>query len=808
MKKYWAEWMIFTVTILAFIPVFFGRVPLNTRNLVSFFTPWYYEKFPGFPAGVPGKPGMLDQIRLYYPYMALTQWAYRHGQLPLWNPYNFSGNPHMAEWQSGAFYPLHILLPFFPLPVYWSFFQIVSFTLAGLFTFVFLRNLKLKKIPSLIGAVAFMLSSFMTTWNMEVITAPHSILWLPLILFTVDKVVTGEQKTKNRKIKWWIVGLLSLVFSILAGYWQTTLYVMMVSCIYILYRLSQKRTLFTAYSLLLLAWFPLALSLTAYHLLPTWELFQRSSRPSVNGSDRLQNILLGYLLPMRQSITLFAPDYFGHPTTRNYFAHVGGGTYYEHALFVGTIPFFLGAVAIVCARKRYRDIVFWFIITVFFASFSFKTPWAKFVYYWKFPVLSTGIANRVLFVPAFALSVLAAFGMDYIERDRPKKQIINMGILFASGIFLLAATTFLLKTSFGAIGPNDDPHLYLTSLKNMVIPSVVFGAGICFLLLGIKEKKSYLGFLFVLILVIAQNLYQHYKFTAFSESQFTYPSDSPIKWLQDHEGIDRFLGYNGQFLENDFATYLKLYTIEGYDSLNDAVRSTFIQSSVNGKFDTNLPTSADVSIGRDLKNDRIIKLMKLFGIRYIVDHPEWIDVGDARGKPRLPNEAQRLVFQEGDWKIWEYLDAFPRAFLSGNYEVIADPQRNIDRLYSSEFNPRETLLLSKQVPQSFHITPDARATVDITSYTPTNIKFHTISQTDQLLFLSDTWYPGWHATLETGQKLPIFTAFTALRAVPIPAGDHIMTMWYFPDSFRNGFVIAVAAAAFIVFGFVYNLRHA
>ena len=29
----------------------------------------------------------------------------------------------------------------------------------------------------------------MTTWNMEVITAPHSILWLPLVLLAIDKLV-------------------------------------------------------------------------------------------------------------------------------------------------------------------------------------------------------------------------------------------------------------------------------------------------------------------------------------------------------------------------------------------------------------------------------------------------------------------------------------------------------------------------------------------------------------------------------------------------------------------------------------------
>src|SRR3990167_414445 len=201
---------IFIAVLLAFAPIFQGKIPLNARNLVSFFSPWYYEKFAGFPAGVPGKSGMLDQLRLYYPYMRLTQEAYRHGELPLWNPYNFSGNPHMAEWQSGAFYPLHVLLPLLPLQVYWTLFQLMAFFLAGLFTYWYLLNLKIGKLAAIFGGTTFMFSAFMVTWNMEVVTAPHSILWLPLILLAVDKLVSCHSGQRagiyinDSKVKlWW-----------------------------------------------------------------------------------------------------------------------------------------------------------------------------------------------------------------------------------------------------------------------------------------------------------------------------------------------------------------------------------------------------------------------------------------------------------------------------------------------------------------------------------------------------------------------------------------------------------------------------
>lgn len=139
------------------------KVPLNGRNLVSFFSPWIYKKFEGFPTGVPAKPGMLDPLRQFYPYLSLTQKEYRAHRLPLWNPYNFAGNPHQAEWQSATYYPFHLLLLVFPLPVYWTIYQMLSFTLSATFTFLFLKKQRLTALPALFGSLTFAFGGFMST---------------------------------------------------------------------------------------------------------------------------------------------------------------------------------------------------------------------------------------------------------------------------------------------------------------------------------------------------------------------------------------------------------------------------------------------------------------------------------------------------------------------------------------------------------------------------------------------------------------------------------------------------------------------
>ena len=53
--------------------------------------------------------------------------AFDERTLPLWNPYQFGGRPHLANPEMLSLYPLHMLLRFLPLPL----FVAVSFALHG-----------------------------------------------------------------------------------------------------------------------------------------------------------------------------------------------------------------------------------------------------------------------------------------------------------------------------------------------------------------------------------------------------------------------------------------------------------------------------------------------------------------------------------------------------------------------------------------------------------------------------------------------------------------------------------------------------
>ncbi len=116
--------------------------------------------------------------------MQLNSKAYSSGKLPLWNPYNGAGQPLAADMRSASFYPLALPVLLNPTPVMWDFFLLLRLLAAGIFTFMFLRLIKINISGSIAGALTFMLSGYfvffinMNHLNVEIL--------LPLMLFSVE----------------------------------------------------------------------------------------------------------------------------------------------------------------------------------------------------------------------------------------------------------------------------------------------------------------------------------------------------------------------------------------------------------------------------------------------------------------------------------------------------------------------------------------------------------------------------------------------------------------------------------------------
>jgi len=61
------------------------------------------------------------------------------------------------------------------------------------------------------------------------------------------------------------------------------------------------------------------------------------------------------------------------------------------------------------------------------------------------------------------------------------------------------------------------------------------------------------------------------------------------------------------------------------------------------------------------------------------------------------------------------------------------------------------------------------------------------------LVVSDAYFPGWEAKAN-GERVEIYRADGAFRAIPLEAGEYRVEMRYEPMSFRLGLAISVVSA--------------
>ncbi|MBI4092233.1 MAG: hypothetical protein HY427_03455, partial [Candidatus Levybacteria bacterium] len=188
-KKFWPQISVVLVTLVFFWQVFLkGLLPVPSDTIVGLYHPFLDLYAEISPAGVPFKNFLItDPVRQIIPWKELSVDLLSRPELPLWNPYEMAGKPHLANFQSGVFYPLNIILFVKPFYISWTVFVILQTVLVALFMFLYLRNLRLDIRASIFGAITFSFSGFSIAW-LEWGNIVHTALWLPLILLSIDKV--------------------------------------------------------------------------------------------------------------------------------------------------------------------------------------------------------------------------------------------------------------------------------------------------------------------------------------------------------------------------------------------------------------------------------------------------------------------------------------------------------------------------------------------------------------------------------------------------------------------------------------------
>lgn len=745
LKKNISIFILFFITCLFFYKTIIkGLIPFPGDMLVGAYYPWLDHKWGGFVTSVPVKnPEITDVFSQIFLWKNLIIDSFKSYELPLWNQFSYSGYPLLANFQSGVFNPLNLLMLIFKSPYGWSLIIFCQFFFGTLNMYLFLKELHKDKMSGIIGAISYGFSGFAIVWS-QFATAGFAMIWLPLILLNIERFF----KTNKLKYLFYLSPLYFLLMT--SGHFQALTYGCFLSGFYFLWKLinnSKKiknKIIFFTISVIL------GISLMAIQLFPTIELGKYSVR-------FFENYISGYnygLLSLDRIVTLFAPDYFGNPNTINFW---GSFNYYETMIYSGVISVF-SLIFSLFNYKKLQNEKFFLVMALLSLFLAFDTPLGKLVYQLNVPGLSTSASGRIGVIFVFCSAVLVSNFIKNIKVLNIKSTIRYYWGYFLFLFVIALATIIMYRTA------NLYPVLqknYLVALRNLFLP-IMLSLSLFFVLAFIKN--IYFKKILILLLVVFDLFRFGWKYTPFVNKEYIFPKTNITSFLQNQPGIFRIEKEKGPLLTPNTWTAYALSSPSGYDPMAINDYSKYFHNSFNYQSD------------------------KAISSRYSeIDHYKARELGEANVKYLLAlkyNDIDKISSEGKNLNYKINLNEWNKVYEYGSVVV----------LENKEFKPRIEIL-----------NQNSQESIKDINYSANKISFLTNAEKDNsIIVLRDTWYPGWRAYVNNNE-VPIDKYLNIYRQITIPKGESTIKFIYQPKSFYYGlYVSCFALLTWLIFIIKFN----
>ena len=426
----------------------------------------------------------LDITTQMLPWWKLSGEIIRSGYIPHWNIFSGLGLPLLANMQSAIFFPLSWLFYFSPVRFALAAYSFLKLLMMGFFTFLYLRELKLKFSSSLLGAILFAFCNSNVIWFLWPLTSV--ILILPLSFYLIEKyfnniqsviprsaqgeeslkfgasldfdnqsVVKGslqlrqgfvgqvgctrdDTKTGDIKTALWLAPVIML--GLFAGHPQTFFYIFCAIYCYAIFKtfsadqfVSFRATHQQAGSeeslkLVFLQKLKPLIYLTLIFLLGFVMSavvvfpFLEYLKLSANLDYRAGFAENPFYLQPLMFIVNFIPDFYGNTGVKN-FSYLLVPNYGELALgYIGVTGLILSLFAF--TKKCAKQIRFFAAAVLASLSLVYHAP----IIYWlvnKLPGFNLNYNNRLLYLFAFFASILAAYGLENLLDAKISRKRLN-----------------------------------------------------------------------------------------------------------------------------------------------------------------------------------------------------------------------------------------------------------------------------------------------------------------------------------------------------------------------------------------------
>lgn len=703
----------------------------------------------------------------------------QNGELPLWNIWNGMGAPLAANYQSAVFYPptwLTLLAGWLGglQAMAWSHGLLIVLHLiwAGWGMKKLSEFLGLHPIPQAICGLSFSLCGYFTARS-SFLTMVQAAAWLPWIILAASRIAAPIRNEKNieEKIQLQTAIPLALAFTgqWLSGHAQISWY----SLLFCMAWLMTGALINGGVKKLLQIILPVGLAgvlaflISSIQLVPTIEYFLQSQR---SGIIDYQTALSYSFWPWRV-ITWIFPEIFGNPGRGDYW---GYASFWEDAVYFGLLPF---GLALYYIFKKKNDPsgspikpLFWFCIISSLIIFILALGWNTPVFIWLFKNVPTfGSFNgptRWMILVEFCLILLAGLGAnEWIKHSIISSKIINLSL--AGMLALLLSTTaaiiylpeikFSFKFAMISAGLIACSYLVLIKLKSTMVSKW-----------GIHRWQN----AFVLLLAID---------LIWAGSQLNPVVSSEI-YLPEETSREQKINASGRYFISTvderaqrFDRFFKFNDIRPVIDWNYLVRdylpnsNIFSSQEMVNNFDPMLP-------------DRYLDYLNTLESATPENREKLLSLANVTHVAKVPSKELSKI-------RWQKMEPFPSIRMVYCAVSVKNAGTALDWVKSAV---RSDLLDKIVVEDHDSQQPHCDTTIQQSTVTIERIKkstWQTISiknnPAEGWLFLADSWYPGWRATVD-GNPVSLFSADFAFMTLQVPAGDHIVQINYQPISFLIG----------------------
>ncbi len=744
--------------------------------------------------------------------------ATRDGEFPLWIPYIFSGMPAYASmlltglrwWDFSSIVPIYITVYIGKLFSSDASRVLCWYIFYGIGMYYLMRSKKMSRFVSFFTMMGAVFSTGILVWIMiGHNTKPMVFSMFPFIFLLLEKL----------RVKFSLIYSVLLVFAvhimIEAGHLQMIFYGISGFAIYLIFEMISRtiknkqpiNVLRSAAMLVVAGAFAFLMSSDRY--LSTLEYTDYSTRgtaPITKVKDNNTNENIGHdyeyatmwSFSPEEIITFFVPNYFGFGKLK-YDGDLTGGQkvmlpvywgqkpFEDAAPYMGILILFLGCMGAWIFRKDIF-VQFLIVLSVFslFLSFGSTLPWIYDLFYYYVPSFNKFRApSMALALMNFAVPVLAGYGLSAILKWRveaAKEQIkIVRNWLIASAAFLLFGflfsaifkTAYLDAVSASHNGSQFQPQvvelIYDLMASDWYLTGAIVFTGFIFIYLFVKGKLNNMAFYAIIIFLLMFDLWRVGARRMEVSEETYFKKDDVTQFLQNDKDIFRIADFTTP--SPNMSAYYFLQSVNGYHAAKLRIYQDLLDVADQGS--TSQVTNPF--------------LWDLMNVKYLIMDRE------IQGFPMAYKS------QESNKIVYYNTENLPRVFFVDSIKT-AKPLEILASLKNGTFNPRQIAYLEKNY--GFKIEPPSvGSTAKISEYKNHYIKIQAKATGNNLLFISEIFYPpAWKAFLD-GKEIDILKTNFAFRSVVVPKGNHTIEMRFSSNKFESGKTISLILNILLLFSF-------